>query len=39
VYRLNEEYLSKLQPTFDTLSILVGIIFKKGTGEPAKKVI
>jgi hypothetical protein len=39
VYRMSEEYLNKLQPNFDTLSVLVDILFKKGSGEQAKNVI
>lgn len=38
-YRLSEEYLLKIQPTFDTLSTLVNIIVRKGTGEESKRAL
>lgn len=38
VYRINEDYLNKITPTFDLLGNLVAILIKRGSGEEAKKV-
>jgi hypothetical protein len=33
IYRMSEEYLKKIQPTFDMLSELIAAILKRGVGE------
>ena len=32
IYRFDEGYLNKINPTFDTLSNLVKVLVKKGSG-------
>ena len=39
IYRLSEEYLKKIQPTFDILFQLVNAIVKRGEGEQGKNAI
>jgi hypothetical protein len=39
IYRLSEDYLKKIQPTFDMLFQMIGTIVKRGEGENAKNAL
>lgn len=39
IYRMNEDYLKKIQPTFDMLFQLIGVILKRGEGENARNAL
>ena len=39
IYRMTDDYLKKIQPTFDMLFQISGTIIKKGEGESAKNAL
>ena len=39
MYRLDKDYLNKVNPTFDMLFPMVEAVVKQGEGEPAKNLL
>ena len=39
IYRMDEHYLKKIEPTFDLLGILIKMVLQRGEGEKAKNCL